>query len=176
MRLQQPSTSGKNRPRGSRSAPLSAYLSVNPTGNLYALSGSITNAPRSLNWNTTDVVNGKGSLTVGPIAPNFTAGHSSRRRIYLVGAPVTYLCDLTQGTLRRYGRYTVAANPASRDAPNEFGTAQDNELIARGLTACAFDVYGGGPTVPQTVSVRLTAARANETVAVLHQSRPEYLP
>jgi MSHA biogenesis protein MshO len=165
----------KGQPADRIGAPLSAYLSVNPTGNLYALNVSITNAPRSLTWTTTDVVNGKGTLTVAPTAPNFTAGHSSRRRIYLVDSPVTYLCDLTQGTLRRYSRYTVASNHALRDAPNEFGSALGNELIARGLTACSFDVFGGG-AAPQTVSVRLTAARANETVALLHQSRPEYLP
>ena len=65
---------------------------------------------------------------------------------------------------------------ALRDAPNEFGSALGNELIARGLTGCNFEVFGGGTTLPQTVSVRLTASRANETVALLHQSRPEYLP
>jgi hypothetical protein len=69
-----------------------------------------------------------------------------------------------------------AYDPEPKGRRSEFGTALDNELIARGLTACNFEIFGGGTTVPQTVSVRLTAARANETVALMHQSRPEYLP
>ena len=155
--------------------PLDAYLSVNPDANVYTLSGSITNTRRALTW-TTNVANGAGTLTVTGAAPNFSAGDSPRRRLYLVDAPVTYLCDLRpgQGTIRRYSGYTIAANHASRDAPNEFATATRNELIARGITACTFGVHGAA--APHTVSARFTTTRNGESVTLLHQSRAEYLP
>ncbi len=159
------------------SNPIAAYLAVNPNANVYTRTGSITNAPRTLNW-TTDAVDGTGTISMPGAPPNFTAGNSPRRRLYLVDGrgPVTYLCDLTQGTLRRYSGYTIAASQASRDSPNEFGTATGNELIARGLTDCDFGVHGGGPTAAQTVTARFTTTRSVDNVTLLHTSRAEYLP
>jgi MSHA biogenesis protein MshO len=160
---------------GALSNPASVYLAVNPNTNVYSLSGSITNTRRTVSWTTT--ANGSGAMTVNT-APNFTAGNSSRNRLYLVRGPVTYLCDLRAGqqTLRRYAGYAVAAVHTARDAPNEFGTATSNELIARGITGCAFTQSNTYPTKPQTVAVRLTATRSGESVTLLHESRAEYLP
>lgn len=160
------------------SAPIGAYLSVNPDVNVYTRTGSITNAPRTLSWTTSDAVNGTGTISILGAPPNFTAGDSPRRRLYLVDGrgPVTYLCDLTQGTLRRYSGYTIAASQASRDSPNEFGTATGNELIARGLTDCDFGVHGGGSTAAQTVTARFSTTRSVDNVTLLHTSRAEYLP
>lgn len=161
--------------RGSVQSGANVYLSVNPGANVYTPNVSMTNTRRTVNWNTAG--NGTATLNVSQ-APSFTAGDSSRRRLYLVGGPVTYLCDLRagQGTIRRYEGYTVAAAHTARDAPNEFGTATNNELIARGITACAFDQSNTYVTRQQTVSARFSATRNNETVTLLHESRAEYLP
>jgi MSHA biogenesis protein MshO len=160
---------------GALTNPDSVYLAMNPNANVYSLSGSITNTRRTVSWTTT--ANGSGAMTVNT-APSITATNSPRRRLYLVRGPVTYLCDLRtgQGTMRRYAGYTVAANQTLRDAPNEFGTASSNDLIARGITGCAFTQTNTYATQPQTVAVRVTATRNNETVTLLHESRAEYLP
>jgi MSHA biogenesis protein MshO len=151
------------------------YLSVNPDANVYTLSGSITSTPRAVRW-TTDA-NGAGSITVTP-APAFTATPSARQRLYLVGDAVTYLCDLraAQRTLRRYSGYAIAASQASRATPNGFASAATNELISRGITACSFAHSGFSAVQSQTVSVRLTATRSNESVTMMHQVRAEYVP
>jgi MSHA biogenesis protein MshO len=152
------------------------YLSVNNRGiagrDAYALNGSITPTRPALTFTT--AANGEGSVTVNP-APAMTAGDSPRRRVYLVKEAVTFLCDETQGTLRRYSGYAISANQATRDAPTEFGGAA-NVLIARGLTSCNFSVSPVDSDQPQTFAARLTTTRNNETVTLLHSSRAEYAP
>jgi prepilin-type N-terminal cleavage/methylation domain-containing protein len=152
------------------------HLSVNNRGiagrDAYALSGSMTPTRPGLTFVTG--INGEGSVTVTP-APALTAGDSPRRRVYLVKEAVTYLCDETQGTLRRYSGYAIAANQTARDAPNEFGGAL-NMLIARGLTRCDFSVSPVDSDQPQTFAARLTATLNGESVTLLHSSRAEYAP
>jgi MSHA biogenesis protein MshO len=159
------------------------YVSVNnrgvPTRDAYARTGSMTAVRPQLTFATD--ANGVGSVTVVPAtAMNvLTAAPSPRRRVYLVTEAVTYLCDerAGQGTLRRYSGYTIAAAQTARDAPNEFGTATSNQLIARGLTSCSFAATAVDQDVPQTVSVRLTATRnGGETVTLLHSASAEYAP
>jgi MSHA biogenesis protein MshO len=152
------------------------YLSVNNRGvlnrNAYALANTMTPGRPQLNFATG--INGEGEVTVTP-APNFTAGDSPRRRVYLVNGAVTFLCDEAQGTLRRYSGYAISLNQTARDAPNEFGGAA-NMLIARGLTRCNFAVSPVDSNAPQTVSLLLTATRNGENVTLLHSSRALYAP
>jgi MSHA biogenesis protein MshO len=159
----------------------SYYLSVNnrgpgvPGANAYALSGSITATRRNISF-VTNSVTGEGQVTVtGSPAPSFTAPDSPRRRVYLVTGPVTYLCDETLGTLRRYSGYTISALQTSRDAPNEFAGAV-NTLVATGLTSCAFSWTSPAVTEPQTVSIRLTTTRNGETLTLQHSLRLGYAP
>lgn len=159
--------------------PLRLYLSVNPGANganVYALGNRMVLT--DLTWNTRTTTPNAGSSSVTfTTAPAF-AFDSPRSRAYLVSGPVTYLCDLTaaQRTLRRYEGYALAANHASRDAPNEFTTGA-NTLIARGITGCGFQASPQNQTIKaQTVAVRLTTTRNNETLTLLHEARPEYVP
>lgn len=104
----------------------------------------------------------------------FTAGDSPRHKIYLVNGAVSYLCDESQGTLRRYTGYVIAANPAARDEPSDFNGAT-SELIAQGLSACLFEASATDSSQAQTVAIHLTTTRANESVRLLHVSRAEYV-
>jgi MSHA biogenesis protein MshO len=156
------------------------YLSVNnrgtgvPNADAYQLAGSITPARVTFNVAATTAT-GEPQVTVTSApAPSFAAGDSPRRRVYLVREPVTFLCDESLGTLRRYSGYAISAAQTSRDAPNEFAGAT-NQLIARGLTTCSFNVFSNSDTQPQTVAVRLTAVRnGGETVSLMHSVRGEY--
>lgn len=160
-------------------APASFLFSVNPGANganVYALGNRML--ATQLTWNTRTVAPniGSSSVTLNPV-PAF-AFDSPRNRAYLVTGPITYLCDLraAQRTLRRYEGYALAANQASRDAPNEFAVGT-NDLIARGVTGCNFAASAQNQTInAQTVAVRLTTLRNNETMTLLHEARSEYVP
>jgi MSHA biogenesis protein MshO len=152
------------------------YLSVNNLGtagaNAYALAGSMTPAGTTIQV-TAAAQPGEATVTVNP-APAFAAD-SPRRQVYLVSGPVAYLCDESQGTIRRYSGYAIAANQAARDAPGDFAGATA-VLVANGISTCAFQVSGVGGNESQTLAVRLTTTRAGESVALLHTSRAEYVP
>jgi MSHA biogenesis protein MshO len=148
-----------------------AYLSVNNLGpQAYAFAGTMT-PPVDVDMVATAT---PGEVTLNLSAPPALAA-SPRRRIYLVSGPVTYLCDEAQGTLRRYAGYVIAANQDARDEPAEFAGATTT-LVARGLSGCNFAVSPVGGNHSQTVAVRLTATRDNDSVTLLHTSRAEYAP
>jgi len=115
-------------------------------------------------------------ITVTPVA-NLTAS-SPKHWVYLVSGPVTYLCDETQGTLRRYSGYNVLPNQTSWDSPTEFSNAGiTGTLVARGLTTCNFVVWPLNGGTQQTVALHLTSSNASgDSVNLLHTTRTEYVP
>lgn len=165
--------------RGVAAGNYAGYLSVNNCGpgppacpDAYALTTSMTSLPRTITVAAAGP--GEQTLSVSP-APIFGTD-SPRKTIYLVSGPVTYLCDESRGTLRRYDNYLVAANQANRDDAGDF-TAVANQLVATGLTACDFRASSPSATVPQTASLRLTATRATgESVTMFHSAGSGWLP
>ena len=69
-----------------------------------------------------------------------------------------------------------SARQAARSTPAGLAGATSNQLIARGITACNFAQSGASTTQAQTVSVRLTVTRNNDSITLQHQSRAEFLP
>lgn len=112
-----------------------------------------------------------GEATVQLAAPPLINTNSPRSRVYVVTMPVTYLCDEGQGTLQRYAGYAISAVQPSTPA----ALAGAPELVARGLAGCTFGERRL-PGLPQSVSVRLTTARGNESVALLHVASVENRP
>jgi prepilin-type N-terminal cleavage/methylation domain-containing protein len=120
------------------------------------------------------VPDGPGNARVQPEAMPVLTMVSPRNRVYLVRGFVAYLCDESQGTMRRYEGTPIVANPVAHDSPAEFAGA-GAELVARGLSNCDFDA----PLVPgqsQIVTARLTTTRANESVTLMHRATLENLP
>jgi hypothetical protein len=101
--------------------------------------------------------------------------NSPGNRVYLVRGFVAYLCDQVLGTMTRYEGSAVVANVTAHDTPAEFGAATA-EVVARGLTTCAFTVNTPPNARPQEVQVDITSTRNNETVAVRHRATLENLP
>ncbi|MEO8017953.1 MAG: prepilin-type N-terminal cleavage/methylation domain-containing protein [Pseudomonadota bacterium] len=158
------------------------YLSVNNLGtaaaNAYAFSGSMTSAATTLGV-VPDLATGENHVSANP-APAFTTD-SLKQRIYFVEGPVTYLCDETLGTLRRYANYPVAANQTSYDTPAKFtAVGAVGELVTSGLTSCNFETSPmdstARSTATQTAAVRLTTMRNGDTVTLLHSVHGEYAP
>ncbi len=118
---------------------------------------------------------GEDVVTVSP-AFKFAYG-SPAKRVYLVEGPITYLCDLTEATLRRFSGYSVAANQSLRDTTAEFVAAgAQNALLARNVTACAFAYAPGTSQRAGLVTATLTVSKDAELVRLLQQVHVENVP
>ncbi|MBC8024936.1 MAG: prepilin-type N-terminal cleavage/methylation domain-containing protein [Steroidobacteraceae bacterium] len=151
-------------------ATIPGYLSEMPGADVYAPGGSLASAAGfSI---AAEGASGEYRITL-VAAPSFPA--SPRQRLYFVEGPVTYLCDESRGTLRRYANYAVAQFQTARDTPAEMGSA--GELVTQGLTSCNFvvaDPVAGNPF--QTAAVHLTTTRNGDSITLLHTARAEYAP
>lgn len=164
-------------PFDSSTAGAPYYLSVDARVDPYTTPGVLTSGAATISITATALA-GEATVTVSPAPVPALAAGSPRRRVFLVTAPITYLCDETQGTLSRYTNYSLAANQANWDSPAEFSAAGiAAELIAQGLTSCNYSVSPISATTSQTVAVRLTSTAANsDSVTLLHTSRAELVP
>jgi MSHA biogenesis protein MshO len=162
-------------PFDSSAAGTPYYLNVNSGVNPYTTAGVMTGAATIIRIAANGTA-GEATVTLTP-APALTPA-SPRHRVFLLGGPVTYLCDEGQGTLSRYSNYPLAANQASWDAPTDFSNAGvTSTLMARGLTTCNFAVSAVNATTSQTVAVRLNSTATNgDSVTLLHTARAGYVP
>jgi MSHA biogenesis protein MshO len=156
----------------------SRYLSVYNIGvagaDAYELANVMTPAGTAIT--ITDGANaGEDVVTLSP-AFKFAYG-SPAKRVYLVEGPVSYLCDLAEGTLRRFSGYAIASNQALRDTAAELtGAGAQNALLARNVTACAFTYAPGTSQRAGLVTVTLTLAASGELVRLLQQVHVENAP
>lgn len=121
---------------------------VQPMGVDVYLGGAAGNAQRSRLLGLTAAGTGQCLRT-----PSHTAVlPAPDRRFYIAGAPVSYVCDRTAGTLtRRWGYVLSAAQPSA------FGTAASAPLALQ-VTDCQFSVTAVGPPAAPTghlVTLRL---------------------
>jgi prepilin-type N-terminal cleavage/methylation domain-containing protein len=157
------------------------YLSVGNTGgpglNAYTLSGSMT-APSGVTLVPLPPADQRVNVVPAPGITPTALANSPKHWVYLVSGPVTYLCDETQGTIRRYSGYAVLPNQTSWDSPGEFNVAgAPGTLIARGITSCNFVVWPLSGGTQQTVALHLTSTDATgDSVQLLHTWRTEYVP
>lgn len=89
----------------------------------------------------------------------------------IVSGPVSYICDLTAGTLRRYWGYAVQATQ-----PNP-PTGGSSALLAQNVSAC--DIQYDQLVLNQRnglVSMRLQLTKGNETVSLYHEVHVSNVP
>ncbi|MBU0499603.1 MAG: prepilin-type N-terminal cleavage/methylation domain-containing protein [Gammaproteobacteria bacterium] len=108
---------------------------------------------------------------------------SPEQRFYLVDTPVSYLCDLGSGTLRRYQGYSIRANHSDVDSDQELNgvlsilpNPAERALLAERVTGCAFSYTPGSGTRNGVVSIRLELTRDGESVVLHHQVLVTNLP
>lgn len=100
---------------------------------------------------------------------------SPGKRLFVVEGPVTYLCDLAQGTLTRFSRYAISqAQPLVAGAAPL--AAAESGRIANHVTACRFVYQPGTPQRAALMTLELTLAEAGERVRLLHQVHVENTP
>jgi MSHA biogenesis protein MshO len=100
--------------------------------------------------------------TVVIASSNALPAASTTGRFDVVTTPVSYVCDPAARTLRRYWNYPITVTQAVPPA------AGSNALVARDVSACAFDYRPGRPGGVGTLALRLAITRDGETVRLTH--------
>ena len=146
-----------------------AYLSIYNIGvsgaNAYDMANVITPAGTTIAVAAGATAN-QNLVTLSP-AFKFTWG-SPGRRVYLVSGPVTYLCDTSAGTLRRYSGYAIAsAQPVT--VATLLAARATQGTIANDVASCQFSYSSGTAQRNALATLTLQLARSGETIALLHQ-------
>jgi MSHA biogenesis protein MshO len=105
---------------------------------------------------------------------------SPARRVYLVSGPVTYLCDGTGRTLKRYSGYTIQATQPLTDAAL-MAAGATRSLIANDLENCAFAYDPGNAQRAGLVTLEVSLSRdvtagSTERIRLLNQLHIENVP
>lgn len=99
---------------------------------------------------------------------------SPNQRFQIVDTPVTYLCDLSAGTLRRYDGYTITADQSNVDTDAELTAAgAASALMAQNVSSCQFSFDAG---VTNLLSVALSVSENGESVTLYRKIRVENEP
>ncbi len=113
---------------------------------------------------TTDNASGTDQLTydTGGSGPAFSA-HSPLQRFYVLDTVVSYVCDPSAGTLRRYADYGLQG---SQPLPPS-GTGA---LVAKNISSCSFDYHAGTSTRRGLLKMRLALTGDGETITLFGQT------
>lgn len=116
---------------------------------------------------------GAGSDHIDLTAAKTFPQQSPNQRFQIIDTPVTYLCDLTAGTLRRYDGYTITANQANVDTDAELTSLTnpaESYLLAKDVSACQFSYDAA---ITHLLTVTLTITRDNESITLSKKIRVE---
>ena len=111
----------------------------------------------------------------------FTGGSSITNRMFVLQGPVTYVCNLAAGTLRRFAGHAIASGVPANEAASQLTPAASVSLIASGITSCRIACAANSQRPCQrTLVVDITLERGtasdNEQVRLLHQFAVENTP
>ena len=112
------------------------------------------------------VVNGGNEDTISFAAQTFVPpGGSPGKRFQVISGPVTYVCDPTAGTLRRYSGYAIQPAQPVDNAAAPLSNAPTNALLADSVTGCTF-TYDANPATVRAglVSLWLRVSSTGENV------------
>jgi MSHA biogenesis protein MshO len=124
------------------------------------------------------------NVNVIDISPafEFTHGAPTTNRMFVVDAPITYVCNRATGVLQRFAKHVIGANlPANESAPQLNSVGTEVTVVATGVTACSF-ACAAGSTAPCLSTLTLTmnlsrgVAPDVSTTRVLHQVAVENTP
>ncbi len=101
---------------------------------------------------------------------------SPNQRFQIIDTPVSYLCDLTAGTLRRYDGYTITANQANVDTAaklTSLSNPAESSLLAEDVSACQFSYDATGTHL---LTVSLTITRDSDSITLSKKIMVENQP
>jgi MSHA biogenesis protein MshO len=165
---------GITRPFSTTSHYLAIYNVGIPGADAYSLSNVITPVNTTITINNSSTP-GEDLIT---LSPSFRFAYGSPgHRVYLVSGPVTYLCDETARTVRRYSGYSIASSQSSRDSAAELTSAgASSALVANNISSCQFDYSAGTAQRAGLVTLRVTINKDGESIWLLNQVHVENAP
>lgn len=154
--------------------PAAARLVVYNTGagQLYAAATSGTGgiiSPASTTISLTDNGNEDQLTLSAPYQFDISGTGSPAKRFYLANQPVSYVCDLASGQLRRYEGYAIAlVQPTNPGAP-PLSSAPAQAVVAEYVTACNFDYQPGSNSRTGLLIMTLSLSLEGESIQLLNQ-------
>jgi MSHA biogenesis protein MshO len=152
-------------PWSSSSAYLAIYNVGVPGANAYEMSNVITPPGTSI----TVAAGAAANENLVTLTPSFRFAYGSPgRRVYLLSGPVSYLCDTTAGTLRRYSGYSMSnTQPATAGTLSAAGASV--ALVATDVAACNFNFASGTAQRNALATVSVQLARSGESIQLLNE-------
>jgi MSHA biogenesis protein MshO len=111
--------------------------------------------------------------------PGFKFPHKSpRQRFQIIDTPVSFLCDTTANTIRRYAGYDISSTQPTNGAAAPLSSAAQDNLLVNMITACSFTYAAGTATRAGLVTLSITV-RDNDLgqeVTLLQQAHVDNQP
>jgi MSHA biogenesis protein MshO len=118
------------------------------------------------------------NLSSTPTAKIFAASLASpSQRFHVINGPITYLCDVTGGSITRFSGYAIQAAQPTNPAAAPLSGATSG-LLTQPVAACRFTYTPGTSTRAGLVTLDITVrdAASNEQVRLLHQVHVDNVP
>lgn len=93
---------------------------------------------------------------------------SSRRRVFVIQTPVTYICNIGAATLTRYYGYAISSTAPTPSSPPAGATAA---LVTDKVSDCAVTTLTSDVQAKGYVKLSLTLANAGESVQLAHETQ-----
>jgi MSHA biogenesis protein MshO len=103
------------------------------------------------------------ALSAGQTFPN----GSSRRRVFIVQTPVTYICNIAAGTLTRYYGYAISATAPTPTSPPAGATSA---LVTDRVSDCSVTTLTSDVQAQGYVKLSLSLTNSGETVQLNHET------
>ena len=103
---------------------------------------------------------------------------SPRQRFQIVDTPVSFLCDTTANTIRRFAEYDISSTQPTNGAAAPLSSAAQDNLLVNMITACSFTYAVGTATRAGLVTLSITV-RDNDLgqeVTLLQQAHVDNQP
>lgn len=152
-------------PFSSNAYYLSIYNVGVPGANAYQMANVITPAGTTITVSAGATSN-QNLVTLSP--PFQFAYGSPEKRLYLVGGPVSYLCDTSAGTLTRYSSYAISSvQPSGAAALSSAGAT--SSLVASNVASCSFTYSAGTAQRNALATLSLQLSDSGESVQLLNE-------
>ena len=148
-----------------------AYLAIYNIGvtgaNAYEMVNVITPAATTI----TIAAGSAANENLVTLSPAFKFAYASPgRRVYLVSGPVSYLCDTSTNTLKRYTGYAIgSAQPVTASALSAAGATAS--LVAANVTNCQLTYVSGTAQRNALATMTLQIQRSGESIQLLQEAQ-----
>ena len=142
-----------------------ASLGTGASSVITAAAITVSVTPATCAAGTNDVVN---FHVAGTLSNHRFRGNSPALRIYVVTTPVSYLCDATTGTLKRYAGYTIPSTQPTDPSIAPLASVTST-LVVNNVGACEVKTTTSDVSSRRLVTLALTLSEEDEQVRLIYQ-------